>query len=120
MQLVAVYGSLKKGYYNHRALGEDAEFLGTDTVCGVMYNNGSYPKLYKIHPKNALPFPKSLSRDHVIEVYRISDEPYERITSMELGAGYAPEDIKTIYGMATIYYMPHENFWPGDEWVEQF
>lgn len=125
MKLVAVYGSLKKGFYNHAGLGHDAEFLGTSTVRGVMYSNGSYPKLYEtngslVDKGGATPFQSRLERQHEIEVYRIHEDRYESITNMEIGAGYEPEQIQTPYGEATIYYMPHENFHEGDKWVEAY
>jgi gamma-glutamylcyclotransferase (GGCT)/AIG2-like uncharacterized protein YtfP len=128
MKLVAVYGSLKKGFYNHHGLGEDKKHLGNITVRGVMYSNGAYPKLY--HPINELVgalegglvarFVVELARDHVVEVYEISDKDYNSITQMEVGAGYTPEDIETPWGVATIYYMPHSNFHESDYWVESY
>lgn len=122
MHLVAVYGSLKKGFYNHRGLGDDKEFLGNMTINGVMYSNGSYPKLYKsdgdANDEGVLA--PSKARDHEVEVYRISERPFTGITRMEVGAGYTPEQIETPYGLATIYYMDHKNFYDGDHWVEAY
>ena len=119
-QLVAVYGSLKKGFYNHRGLGDDKEFLGRHSVRGVMYSNGSYPKLYHPQGKSKHPLGYSLARFHELEVYRISDARFNAITQMEIGAGYTPEVIDTEFGPATIYYMPHRNFYEGDTWVEAY
>lgn len=118
--LLAAYGSLKKGYYNHGWL-EGAEFLGTSTVRGVMYSNGSYPKLYHQHDdKSTDSFLDRYERTHVIEVYRVTEEQYEPIESMELGAGYVVEEIDTEWGKAKIFYMPHENFSSHDTWVEKY
>lgn len=125
--LVACYGSLKKGHYNHRALGADAKFLGKSTVFGVMYSNGSYPKLYK--SVSEFEESKELSErfladekavEHEIEIYDIEPDRFRSIRNMEIGAGYEAEEIKTPYGEATIYWMPHEHFYEGDTWVESY
>ena len=128
MKLIACYGSLKKGHYNNPALGTDAEFKGEHSVRAVMYSNGSYPKLY--HPltifhehrlhENDGAYGEGLVRDHVLEVYEINDNAYRRIESMELGAGYVTEQIETPYGLAAIWYMPHEHFNNRDKWVESY
>lgn len=120
-KLVAVYGSLKKGFYNHYGLGEDAEYLGNMIVTGVMYSNGSYPKLYRTNEDQTFEaFNQGKERNHEVEVYSINEARYHGITSMEVGAGYTPEDIETPYGMATIYWMPHDHFYDGDHWVESY
>lgn len=124
--LVACYGSLKEGFYNHRVLGEDAEFLGKSLVQGVMYWNGSYPKLYKPYtpveeygdrPANLLAIEHKNARDHELEIYRVSEKAFDHINAMELGAGYVAEEIETEWGPATIYWMPHENFSDTDKWI---
>lgn len=122
-QLVAVYGSLKKGFYNHDGLGKGAKLLGTMTVNAVMYSNGSYPKLYHIAEDGAgpfAPFDEKLARQHGVEVYLITDERYNSITRMEVGAGYVPETIETPFGPATMYWMPYEHFYDEDFWVEAY
>lgn len=40
--LCGVYGTLKRGKHNHRVMG-DSEFVGTSTIKGTLYTNGSYP-----------------------------------------------------------------------------
>ena len=117
--LVACYGSLKKGYYNHGALGDDAEFLGKDSVRAVMYSNGAYPKLYHSDGYGS-PLDEDHQRNHELEIYRVNDRAYKRIDQMELGAGYEAEQIDTEWGPATIYYMPHKNFTNADKWVEKY
>lgn len=122
MKLIACYGSLKKGHYNNAALGADADFKGESKVRGVMYSNGSYPKLYN-YTIAGTAFPhldQSLARDHVLEVYNIDDKHFARIDAMELGAGYVAEQIDTEWGPATIWYMPHEHFDSSDKWVESY
>ena len=119
--LVAVYGSLKKGFYNHGGLGEDAEFLGNSSVSAVMYSNGSYPKLYHSTGHKVMDnFDLSKTRVHELEVYSISDARFQGIERMEHGAGYVSELIDTEWGPATIYYMPHERFSGHDTWVEAY
>lgn len=131
MKLIACYGSLKKGYYNNPALGTDAEFKGKHSVRAVMYSNGSYPKLYHEWELKDLQCDckecggsdgKAFldARNHVLEVYEINDRAYTRIEEMELGAGYVTEQIETPYGMAAIWYMPHEHFSKFDKWVESY
>lgn len=124
-KLVAVYGSLKKGYYNHEGLGEDSEYLGNMTIDAVMYSNGSYPKIYhQIENPTAegdtTAFGSDKVRKHEVEVYRINEKRYFAISSMEHGAGYVSEDIETPYGTATMYWMPHKRFSEHDHWVEAY
>lgn len=124
MKLIACYGSLKKGHYNNAALGADADFKGESKIRGVMYSNGSYPKLY--HPAGAFCHEFCLgknfddAREHVLEVYNIDDKHFARIDAMELGAGYVAEQIDTEWGPAFIWYMPHEHFSSSDKWVESY
>ncbi len=43
--IVAVYGSLKRGFYNHRLL-ERSRFMATGTVAGfTMYSLGAFPMI---------------------------------------------------------------------------
>ena len=118
--LLAAYGSLKKGYYNHDCL-EGAEYLGNSSVRGVMYSNGSYPKLYKVENDDYdSNFRLPLEKKHTLEIYRVTDEQYRPIERMELGAGYVVEEVETEWGPAKIFYMPHENFNSNDHWVEKY
>lgn len=120
--LVACYGSLKKGFYNHHALGGDAKFLGNTVVRGAMYWNNSYPKLYHTTGHEGIDgkFDLMYTRPHQLEVYEVNDQAYQHIRAMELGAGYDEQDIKTEWGTAKIYYMPHENFDSSDTWIEAY
>lgn len=45
MPKVFVYGTLKKGYHNHRVLGSNPKFCGKATTPPdyLLYDNGSYP-----------------------------------------------------------------------------
>lgn len=42
---IFVYGTLKRGFCRHHALGADAEFLGFGTVWGRLFDQGAYPGL---------------------------------------------------------------------------
>lgn len=76
MIAVIVYGSLKKGRYNHGIL-ESSEFVGDTTLTGTMYSLGAYPVLFKdgddVYPA---------------EIYNVPEHIYDGIVDMERGAGY--------------------------------
>lgn len=133
--LVACYGSLKQGFYNHYMLGDDKEFKGTLKLRGVMYLCGSYPRLYnwacnwektdKPHPDveghhACTPFCENLERSHEIEVYEVNHDAYIAIKYMELGAGYVEEDIDTEWGVAKIYYSKPEAHSKYHQWIEAY
>jgi hypothetical protein len=73
---VAVYGSLKKGHYNHHWL-EHCPLVRTGKIKGTMYSMGSYPMLME-----------EGNDEHDIEVYDVDEETFESIEQMEIGAGY--------------------------------
>lgn len=75
-KVIAVYGSLKKGKYNHTIL-ESCKFLGETKVTGTLYSVGSYPALIE-----------EGENEYVAEVYEVPDTIYQSIRGMELGAGY--------------------------------
>ena len=114
MQLIAVYGSLRKGFFNHKIL-EGAQFLGTDSVEGIMYWNGKYPKLYHPNGDN-----NERSNEHVVEIYNLPDSLFDSINRVEIGAGYIPEVFPTQWGDATMWWMPQEHFNAGDEWIASY
>ncbi len=75
MKKIAVYGSLKRGRYNHSLL-EDSKFIGETTVKGTLYSMGSYPALC------------DGDTEYLAEVYEVDEGTYHSIRGMELGAGY--------------------------------
>ena len=89
--LVAVYGSLKKGRYNHGML-KDSKFIGDTEVIGTLYKVSSYPVLL------------DGDTEYAAEVYEVEDDVYEPIESMELGAGYEVRKMDTEYGEAVCFY----------------
>lgn len=114
--LVAAYGSLKKGFYNHGVLGAGAKFLGLGKVTGVMHLRWSYPTLTPPGDK----FPKELEREHVLEIYDVTMDAYRRIENMELGAGYDVATVETDWGLAKIFYMPFEGVTEKDKYIEAY
>ncbi len=72
LQLVAVYGTLRSGFYNHRVMeAAKGELLGTaKTVNNYnMYNLGSFPSVSLTDTDNETPV--------VVEVYEVEMEGVE-------------------------------------------
>ena len=69
---VFVYGTLKKGYYNHHVLGADAEFV-------------DYANTYGAELHSAGAFPAMMRGDRKVfgEVWAISDEALDRVDYLE-------------------------------------
>lgn len=118
MKRFASYGSLRKGFYNHNRFGL-GEPIATSTVRGAMYVNPylGYPMLYEKGDKDKV-------RDHVIEIYEVEDELYDRINMMEEMAGYIP---KTMYpdpnndkNGATVWFMNPARPPLLAHWVEKY
>lgn len=87
---VAVYGTLRKGYGNHRILADgNCEFLGEEVVSGYdMFTNGGFPMIVEG------------SRDILIEKYRVTDETtMKRLDRLE---GYNAEGDTGMYLRRTI------------------
>ena len=97
---LAVYGTLKRGYGNHKALISDWEFVGEDRIKGFdMYQMG-FPMIF--HG----------DREITVEVFEIPDRP-NALRNVDVLEGYSPnsphntfylrETIETKYGPAYIY-----------------
>lgn len=96
---VAVYGTLKRGYDNHRLL-MNARFLGTDHLRSIV--------LYDLGP-----FPGALERPAgpvLVEVYEVDDQQMARLDALEGYNATAPEygeytrkRLATRYGPAWVY-----------------
>lgn len=94
--LVAVYGSLKKGYGNHRLL-DTSEFLGTTDTYGewTMYSLGGFPAIV---PEG--------NTQICIEVYRVDRETMADLDMLEgYPSFYDRRIIDTKYGKAWIYFI---------------
>jgi gamma-glutamylcyclotransferase (GGCT)/AIG2-like uncharacterized protein YtfP len=83
MKRIAVYGSLKYGFYNWKAF-ELGKPITTGGIEGAMYLvGGSYPHLFEpefTDDENV--------KEHSVEIYDVEESVYNSIASMELGAGY--------------------------------
>lgn len=88
MKTIAVYGSLKKDRYNHGLL-EEEKYLGNTTVRGTLYRISSYPALIS-----------EGDNEYDAELYQVSDDVYQAVKSMELGAGYKEVEVDG----AIVYY----------------
>ncbi len=98
-QLVAVYGSLKKGYGNHSLL-ESSELKGiTETSPSwTMYDLGSFPGIVPGH-----------TNIH-IEVYEVNQETFQRLDMLEgYPSFYDRKEIETKYGSAWIYFLAEKD-----------
>lgn len=94
--LVAVYGTLRKGYWNH-SLIEKTKFIGktkTDPKWAMHISSGQFPVL--------IPGSNSI----VVEVYDVNKETLARLDMLEGYPNfYNRKLIKTEYGDAWIYFM---------------
>lgn len=95
--VVAVYGTLKKGFHNH-FLMKNSTFIGEGTAPGKMYSAGGYPIATKEEGTMK------------VELYAV---PGEDISSLDALEGhpewYTREEVETSLGPAWIYYQPEEN-----------
>ena len=98
--LVAVYGTLKRGYSNHHLL-DKACYIGPDTLTGVtLYNLGPYP--------GALPKPSDGVR---VEVYAVNDPLLATLDELEdydpraeKTSLYVRKKVQTLHGPAWFYF----------------
>lgn len=101
--VVAVYGTLKKGFGNHRRLA-DAKYLSNAKVKGTMYSLGGYPAL-SLHGNT----------DVTCELYQVDDENTMRGLDQLEGYRedgknnfYERQKVETSAGPAWIYTMDHD------------
>lgn len=93
MHTIAVYGSLKRGHYNHPALEGHSTFLGEDKIKGTLYSLGAYPAITE-------------EGDNLydVEIYEVDEEAYQSIRGMELGAGYKEVTLELSGHQCIVYY----------------
>lgn len=110
--LVAVYGSLRKGKGNHVILG-DSTYLGTERIKGFdMFSLGAYPYV----------MPES-DNSIVVEVYEVdSDSTGKSLDRLEGYPSYYDRKlIQTTHGEAWIYfineYIDGTPFVDGGDWI---
>lgn len=93
--LVAVYGSLKEGFGNHRVLG-DSELVGSQWLSGWdMYSMGSFPAI--------VPGEGYIS----VEIYQVGSDSIAGNLDMLEGypSFYNRVEVETELGLAWIYYQ---------------
>ena len=84
MKTIFVYGTLKKGFYNHKYFLKDARFIGPAKAVGFqIFSLGSFPGMDR----------KGGSIVHG-EIYEVEDNIFQAISHMECGAGYSSEKIE--------------------------
>ena len=114
--LVAVYGTLKMGYGNHRLL-EDAMFEGEAVTAKKypMVDNGYFPYLFNED-----------GGDHVkVEVYAVDADTLARLDALEgVDSGhYYREEVEVVFDdgfteMVNIYFACHS--YTGEETISEF
>lgn len=109
---IAVYGSLKKGFYNYRdSMGEP---IAHGTIKGAMYLCGGYPHLYRPEVSQ-----EDLVREHPVEVYEIDESVYNPIERMELGAGYQVYPTKIGEHDVVVFYSRDNHTYKAN-WIEGY
>ncbi len=117
MKNVFVYGSLKRGFFNHSLISENPRnrFLRKGFVEGYkLYLLWSYPGIKQ----------SGAAADKLyVELYSLRDEVFERIDKMERMAGYTPievEDDKEKKGILYVYNgeVDEKNFVPYGNWTK--
>lgn len=89
---IAVYGSLKRGKYNHPII-QDGVYCGETRLPGTLYSVSSYPALLD-----------EGEGDCVAEIYEVSEVAHLRVRDMELGAGYVEKEVEG----CVVYYAGEE------------
>lgn len=99
---IAVYGTLKRGFYNYNRFNScfPFNFIYSEVIKGFsLYDLGSYPTA--IENEN----------DKItIEIFEVSDECFNILNRMELFAGYVKKEVETSVGSATMWVMEAQNF----------
>lgn len=76
-----MYGSLKSGRYNHPFMRYE-RYVGDTSVRGTLYIVSSYPALTE-----------DGCNEYHAEIYEMTEEQYEPIRRMEIGAGYKEVEV---------------------------
>jgi len=80
---IFVYGTLKKGGLNHGLIGRDPD---NEFIENAKIND------YTLYVSGMIPFAIASSGDYIEgEVFLVSEETFENIERLELGAGYHRE-----------------------------
>jgi gamma-glutamylcyclotransferase (GGCT)/AIG2-like uncharacterized protein YtfP len=91
MKRIAVYGSLRKGEYNHQGeFAKQAVHINTGLIHGAELVGGhAYPWLLESDDEDS---------SVVAEVYDIPDDTFNWIEAMEVGAGYERRPVQVVVG----------------------
>lgn len=95
---VFIYGSLKKGFFNHSLIEEypKNKFIRKGFVEGYeLYLLWSYPGIK----------PSSQNDKLYVELYSLTDEVFEVIDRMERLAGYTPTEVEDDEGNKGVIYV---------------
>lgn len=106
--ILFVYGSLRRGDYNHdRTSLYNATYLGTDTLSGLyMRHNGGYPAVFPTDEVNS---------KVVVDVYDVSGYDMTWIDMMEHGAGYDKIEMTSDSGRrGSVYIMGRDR----EDWFQ--
>lgn len=98
-RLIAVYGSLRKGEFNYdrfkSIFKNDFEYRSTRVVYGWdLFDLGSYPGIKKSDNPNKM---------LMVDTMEVSEECFQAINAMELGAGYEAIEVEIGIHKAIIY-----------------
>lgn len=110
---IAVYGSLKKGFYNHNRFNM-GEPIARGKIRGAMFLMYSYPHLYRSGFCD-----KGLERSHEVEVYDVDDDTYNAIKRMEISAGYQ-EVPMTIDGHDCTVFYSRDDYDYKLNWIKEY
>jgi len=118
MPLVFVYGTLKKGFPNHKLLGKDSKFIGTDTMLGALYFLGhrAFPYAFV-----STPWFRSATDSRIHgEVYDIDTETVRKLDDLEGHPNhYVRIETKTDKGHNVHVYTASLWTYEHASWMEQ-
>ena len=112
MKKIAVYGSLKKGFYNY--FEDMGEPIARGKIKGAMFLCGSYPHLYRPEVSE-----DEQITEHDVEIYNIADIDYQGIEGMEIGAGYQKVAME-IEGHEVIVFYSRDDYHYKKDWIEAY
>ena len=115
MKNMFVYGSLKKGFFNHSFIEENPrnKLIRKGFIVGYrLYLLCSYPAIKQ----------SSINDKVFVELYSLTDEVFDRIDAIEKNANYIPIEVKDDVGNSGIIYVyngevKEENFISIGNWV---
>lgn len=96
--IIAVYGTLRRGFGNYSYLLADQHFIGEEIISlpFKMVSLGGFPAL----------IPSEENNDIVIEVFDIDDEAFRGVDALEgYPAFYNRTQVETSHGKAWIYFI---------------